>query len=554
MATDLGTLLVRVGITGVKDVTQSLHQVGDAAKDASQQVAKIDQAARGAGSGMGILGHAMSSFLGNIAAMGMGAVVGGLSNMVGTGLHLAQEWEAAAASLEGMGYTAEEVKRKFEYLGKVAAPSLYSKSQLIEMTKLLEAYGIKAEGTILSLAKLASAFGSNREQMLMLVRIIGRLSQGQRPEIEAMSAFGMKMEDLAAYGAKFSPKGESLSGGDVLVPAFLNMIEDRYGKMFDKMQNTTRARLSYLVDMWESASVKIANVFLTHVAPAVDAIAGWLRYFSESGFLTDFAERMAKVFDMDLTNAVDNAMAKIMNFMDNLPRAMMILKSNLAPLGEFIRDLFASLANDMRIVAAILGFLAGQTLGKALVVLIDVFIQLANSMKSVGVAAAALAVMSKNWQAIVAGLAGVAGAVAAFYAADKFLGAPKKALEISGLMDDTGVGPGAVVQALYQHMDAGSKKGYKDRIAEYKKWTKEHEPGMPIQSRQWRNKLGSKVTEDVAKTATATRATAKSTREMADAFRDIRTTILGGGPRTRDAVSSIEAQIALARALGYGIG
>ena len=552
MATDLGTLLIRVGVRGVQDVTIGLQKVGDAAKDASKQVEKIEHAARGAGSGMGILGHAMSSFLGNITAMGMNAVVGGLSNMVGTGLRLAQEWEAAAAALQGMGYTADEVKSKFAYLEKVAAPSIYSKSQLIEMTKLLEAYGISAEGTILSLSKLSSAFGGNREQMLMLVRIIGRLSQGQRPELEAMSAFGMRMEDLAAYGAKFSPKGESLSSADVLVPAFLNMIEDRYGKMFEEMQSTTRARLSYLVDMWESASVDMATVFLRHVGPALDSIAGWLRYLSDSGFLTDFATRMAKVFDVDLTTAVDNAFARIMNFMDNLPRAMMVLKSNLAPFGEFMSNLFASMANDMRAVAAIMGFFAGQSLGKALVVLIDVFIQLAAAIKSVGVAAAALAAMSMNWKAIVAGLAGMAGAIAAFYAADKFLSAPRKALAVSGLMDDTGGGPGAVVQALYQGMDTSTKGP--DRVAAHKKWVSENEPGMPIQSGDWRNKIGARVTGDIADTATATRATARHTREMADAFRDLRGTMFGGGQRTRGAVSSIEAQIALARALGMGIG
>lgn len=47
---------------------------------------------------------------------------------------------------------------------------------------------------------------------------------------------------------------------------------------------------------------------------------------------------------------------------------------------------------------------------------------------------------------------------------------------------------------------------------------------------------------------------ARNTREMADAFRDLRVEMFGGGRRAAAAASSTEVELALARALGLGIG
>lgn len=529
MATDLGTLLIRVGVRGVQDVTIGLQKVGDAAKESSKSV--------------GVLDIALGTLAGNIA----GKVLGGLMSLPGmlfnagaAAVNLSNQFEGIKVGLEAITGSAAKAEQKMAFIKALAIPSEYTAGQLAEAGMMIEGMGLRMEKVLPLVTKLTMGTRRTGEeyQRMAVGSIFGRLAQGVQPEMQAMSAFGIGRGALAEFGAKFGPNGEMLSTAKEMLDALERLIETRFGRALELAANTGQAKMSALADMWEQSVARLGDALKRLVMPAVDQLAGWFRFMLQGGWIDQFATRLGSAFGIAgdaIKSPMDFVISHLLAVAENLPD---MLKTAAQAFSDIMDRVFGKWDAMTKI-------LAGGTLGLRL----DRMVQETLPTWMFGADAPPWA---KAMLKAVPGIGLFAGArskrevLADFDAEIKrredmltqpaFMAAITEALAPGSKTTDYGAIVKSRAAQLFLQMRALPASA---TVV----------PGDPDPSAGW-----GKLAAPIADTATATRATAKHTREMADAFRDLRGTMFGGGQRTRGAVSSIEAQIALARALGMGIG
>lgn len=531
MATDLGTLLVRVGIRGVQDVTTGLQQVGDSAK--------------AAGNSIGVLDIALGTLAGNLASKVVGGILSLPAMFYNAGaaaVATSNKFESIRVGLEAITGSAAEAERKMQFIKALAIPSEYTAGQLAEAGMMIEGMGLRLEKVLPLITKLTMGTRRTGEeyQRMAVSSVFGRLAQGVQPEMEAMSAFGISRGALAEFGAKFGPNGEMLSSAQEMLDALERLINTRFGRALELAANSGQAKMSALADMWEQSVARIGDAVKRMVMPVVDRLGSWLQFMLTSGWLDALSNKLGAAFGMigkDAPDRIDNVMATVLAVAEKLPDLM---KNAAAVFAEGIK-----VAVDQLVKAV--SYLSAGTLGLR----IDRSMQEALPDYMFGPNA-------PTWvKAVMRSIPGIG----------MFLGARSKAEVLAGFDEEIKRREALAAKSTYAFLDAtqgqilsagsGSMSGPtidQLRMSYLQAFKSMGAAGTalpydPNPEQGW-GRLAAPITD----TANASRATARNTREMADAFRDMRGTLFGGGQRARGAVSSIEAQIALARALGTGIG
>lgn len=512
MATDLGTLLVRVGITGVRDVKVALSDVGNAAERTSRQFGMLQTALGTMG---GILGAQVFGGLMRLPGMLWNAGAGAVA--------LSNQFESVRVGLEGITGSAEEAERKMAFLKALAIPSEYTVSQLAEAGQMIEGMGMNLEKVLPLITKLTMGTRRTGEeyQRMAVGSIFGRLAQGVQPEMQAMSAFGLSRQALSQFGAQFGKNGEMLSTAREMLDALERLINTRFGRALELAANTGQAKLSALADIWEQTVARLGDALKAGVMPIVDRFASWLQFLTKSGWLDQFVARLTAALQpagQTVLGPIDVIMATVLAMAEKLPA---LLRS------------------------------AGEWFGKALQMATAGLINIVDRI-STGTLALEI---DRAFQASLPD-----------WAFDANLGRSKQQVltdfdvEIKRRMINAEMARRASARALGKDFsDIPTVVGLDARRDELLRQFSRFTPasGVPTSNADWFNAtggLGEMVEPAMSETARASRDTARNTRETADALRDMRATMFGGGRRTQSVVSNIEAQIALARALGYGIG
>jgi hypothetical protein len=507
MATDLGTLLVRVGIRGVHDVTSGLQD--------------ISVAAQHTGKSIGMLDVAFGSLAGNLMTGALGAlgrVPGMLMGAASYAVTLSNEFESIRVGLESITGSADKAARKFAFLKELAIVTEGTTLDLARAGMMVEGMGLRIEKVLPLIAKLTMGTQRTGEeyQKMAVGSIFGRMAQGQMPEIEAMSAFGIGKAALAEFGAKFGPNGEMMSTATEMLTALERLINTRFGRALDLAANTGKAKMSAMVDIWQQIVARFGDSLKAGLMPVFDRISQWLTWILNSGYLDNLAARLAAVFGTIGTNTLgplDKIMATMLAMAERLPQLLKVA-------GEWFGT---ALTNATAGLMWMVDMLSSGAIGsRARAAALDAYAEsgLSGNRKERRQDAAA-------WRSAAESQMNSAFVTRSLYAKQAAMG-------FAAIPDAAGI-PERRDQILraFGMMDKGGSKL----------------PSDPDPGAGW-----GRTAAAITNTSTATRETARNTREIADNFRDLRGTMFGGGNRARGAVSSIEAQIALARALGYGIG
>ena len=309
----IAELVVKLGVTGQGQVQASL----DKTKTGLNQVAQSAKAAGSAiatGLGAGLAGVTLAGAVG-LGALGKSAFDSAVAF---------ESLSARLTSITGSGQRAAQV---LDTVRKVAEPSPFTFDQLATAATQLEAFGLKTEAILPRLANLGAAFGASEENLKSLVNLFGRLSAGNFPDIEQLSAFGLSKSMFAQQGIKFDAGGSLESSARDTFDALIRIIDTKYSGMMDKLAGTTETKLATLTDKWQGALRIIGSKLITILTPFIEYFSTFLDKLTNSGALNLLVERfmspmtnMAKAFgDGNMQSGLDKLLATVLAFVAEIP-------------------------------------------------------------------------------------------------------------------------------------------------------------------------------------------------------------------------------------------
>ena len=326
----IAELVVKLGVTGQGQVQASL----DKTKTGLNQVAQSAKAAGSAiatGLGAGLAGVTLAGAVG-LGALGKSA------------FDSAVAFESLSARLTAITGSGQRAAQVLDTVRKVAEPSPFTFDQLATAATQLEAFGLKTEAILPRLANLGAAFGASEENLKSLVNLFGRLSAGNFPDIEQLSAFGLSKSMFAQQGIKFDAGGSLESSARDTFDALIRIIDTKYSGMMDKLAGTTETKLATLTDKWQGALRIIGSKLITILTPFIEYFSTFLDKLTNSGALNLLVERfmspmtnMAKAFGSgDMQSGLDKLLATILAFLAEIPS---LIESTFKNIGVMFNNL-----------------------------------------------------------------------------------------------------------------------------------------------------------------------------------------------------------------------
>jgi hypothetical protein len=334
----IAELVVKLGVTGQGQLQASLdktktglNQIATSAKSAGSAIA--------AGLGAGLAGVTIAGAAG-LGILGKNAFDSAVAF---------ESLNARLTAITGSGARAAQV---LDTVRKVAEPSPFTFDQLATAATQLEAFGLKTEAILPRLANLGAAFGASDENLKSLVNLFGRLSAGNFPDIEQLSAFGLSKSMFAAEGIKFDAGGSLVSSARETFDALNRIIDTKYSAIMDKMAGTTETKLATLTDKWEGALRMIGGKLITILTPFIEYASTFLDKITNSGALDMLVDRfmlpmtgMAKAFSSgDMQAGLDRLLTTVAAFISSIP---MILQSTFENVGRLFQNIFANIQKFM---------------------------------------------------------------------------------------------------------------------------------------------------------------------------------------------------------------
>ncbi|MBK8246568.1 MAG: hypothetical protein IPK85_04090 [Gemmatimonadetes bacterium] len=352
----IASLMVRLGITGEQEVRAGLasakteiRETARAAESAAPAIHRMEQALRATAHAAAVLAG------GSILALGAGMAAGSKS-----AFDLSLQFEGVTARLTALTGSAEVAAQKLKFVQQVAAPSNFTFSQLADASVQLEAFGLRTERVLPSIAKLGMAFAADTEHLQMLTRMFGALAQGQMPDIEQLSAFGLSKGQLAQKGVKFDGNNHLTSSAREAMDALEKVVNEKYGNIFATMGQTTGAKLASLTDAWERFQATIGDGIAKNLTPVIERLTDSISRLVDSGVLADVVSKLATAFgsisSLSSSDGMNQFIARAASFMESVPEMLAFVQTaisqTLSLVGEGITLLFQRLGATLSIGAS----------------------------------------------------------------------------------------------------------------------------------------------------------------------------------------------------------
>ena len=299
------SLLAKLQITGAAESRAGLKGVGDEAKRTGDSAKKagsdIDSGLTGPFKRVQSAGRATVGVLQRVGSVGKevlgvfgrisGVAASGAGLVAGLGGNAAVQASLAysnlSARLEAVTGNADKAARKLQYAQAVANPSNFSFSELANASTILQAFGINAERALPTVARLGMAFGADGEQLAVLVRGLGDISAGKFLESDTAASFGLNRSLFESKNIKFDGQGQLLSSATETFEALEQIVNEKYGGIFDKIGNTPGAKLASLGDSWEKLERIIGDGILKVAAPGIERLTRLINGLGDSGVALD---------------------------------------------------------------------------------------------------------------------------------------------------------------------------------------------------------------------------------------------------------------------------
>jgi hypothetical protein len=183
-----------------------------------------------------------------------------------------------------------------DFVRKLAEPSNFTTDELANSAVQLEAFGLNAKRVLPTIAQLGMAFGGGAEKLRLLTDMFGRLSQGQLPDVQVMSQFGLSKSKLMKEGIKFDNQGSLVSSTREVFVAIEKIVKNNYRKIFEEMANTGNAKLASVTDVFERLKIQVGNSLMDVAKNSLNSLSGLLSAIERTGILEKVAQTMILPF------------------------------------------------------------------------------------------------------------------------------------------------------------------------------------------------------------------------------------------------------------------
>lgn len=263
MATeDLGTLLLRVGITGAGETRSQVRGLGQDAIEAGRKVRGAGADIRSIEAPLLTAGLAITTFAANFRT-----VVGLLSGFSGVGI--ASQFQMAEVGLEGLLGNRAAAKTLLADLRAMAAVTPFDTAALSQMAGGMLATGFSADtlvGKMKAIADAAAALGHTQEGFSRIQLAIAQIRSSptlQGDELRQLSEARVNIATLvnAATGSTFTNFAQAKAflqtkSGEEVAEILLQGMERKFGGAAERMGMST------LVGVMVNAGEAIKNVML----------------------------------------------------------------------------------------------------------------------------------------------------------------------------------------------------------------------------------------------------------------------------------------------------
>jgi hypothetical protein len=257
----------------------------------------MDRATEGFSRTAAMAGRSVLSGIASPIGQVMGlASVGGLVKVGSDFVRASADAEQFRVTMEVLGGSAEVAARKIAFIEKLDIVSPAGLTALRTAGQMVEAFGLNVE-RVLPLVATLNAVRPDKNVM-EAAGLFGRLAQGDFPDMEAMSGFGLNKQQFMRQGIKFDGDGKLLSSAKDTLNALERIIGTKYGGILSRMASTTNSRLASLGSAWTRFSEQAGNVLAKALLPQVERLTKWLDTFqSESAFLRWMSQMGVATYD-----------------------------------------------------------------------------------------------------------------------------------------------------------------------------------------------------------------------------------------------------------------
>lgn len=308
----------------MKEVRQGFEEAGKAAEKTGQQISAATRRFQD----LVEHGERLKRFLvGTAATAGGFWIADRIRDSSQAAMDAASSYQSLEARLTALVGSADAAHRKLKMAELVAAPSPFTTKQLADAAVTLEAFGVNAERSLLVLGKLGAAMGATNERMQVFVRGMGRLGQGQLPELDVLADMGISKADFAARGV--TPDQHGMIDPTAGLQALSDIVEAKFGKILDQMANTAEAKRASLEDAGEKAMRSFGTGLLRAAAPSMGAWTKVLNGLNASGVLDQVTDKLTTaflgVFGGDRADAVARFVSKALAYLYEIPETMRVI-------------------------------------------------------------------------------------------------------------------------------------------------------------------------------------------------------------------------------------
>lgn len=234
-----------------------------------------EQHARGAARGIGVLGVAVGSFIGSMAAMATAKIASTIGGLPGEIISVGSTFEKLETTLTTIEGSSDKAKTSLAWVQDFAARTPYDMNQVAESFVRLRAYGLDPmNGLLESIGNASSAMGKG---VMQGVEAVADAAQGEN---ERLKEFGIRAKaegDKMTYS--WQENGQEMSktvkkSGSEIVKALMEIF-GRFDGAMEAQSKTWEGMTSNLGDTW----------------------TGFLKKISEAGYYEETKRRLRGVMD-----------------------------------------------------------------------------------------------------------------------------------------------------------------------------------------------------------------------------------------------------------------
>ena len=215
-------------------------------------------------------------------ARSVGAAFGGLA--AGGGV-LSTAILTSTAQLEDLrqGFAAvtgstEVANRKMAFLYDFVKTTKFELPEVAEASLKLEALGYSAEKMTPVIGKLSAVMNKDIKDA---AAIVGKALLGSRRSITQLKdSYGITSDELGRFGAKLDANGLVVNKGaeniDRLRKAFINLVETKYGKIFEAQSKNISVALTNLKDTAKEVAASFGETVSPDIVAAAKAAGEWI--------------------------------------------------------------------------------------------------------------------------------------------------------------------------------------------------------------------------------------------------------------------------------------